>query len=113
MAQMDGSWLLRLDGREVDSMDLTLEQVELAERVCNVPYTMLNPLASVKEAKALLVVMLVAGGATEDEALERVVKLPLRVLSGAFTWQAPDFPPSRPATGQADPPSAAPTSVAG
>lgn len=114
MAQRrDGSWLLRLDGIEVSTDDLTLDDVELAEKVCQVPYTMLNPLASAKEAKALLTVLLVRHGMGEDEALQRASKTNLRQLSEAFTYQHPDLPPLAPPAEGAVPPPVAPSSAAG
>lgn len=86
----DGSWLLRLDGLEVSTDDLLLEDCELAEKVCGIPYSLLNPLASAKEAKALLTVLLVRHGVPEDEALTRASKTPMGALATAFTYVPPD-----------------------
>jgi hypothetical protein len=87
----DGSFVLHLDGYpDCSTLDLTLADVELAEEVCGVPYLMLNPLASAREAKALLVVLLVRNGVEQDAALEQAGKLPLRKLAGAFTYVPPE-----------------------
>lgn len=117
MAGMDtGSWLLHLDGYpDVSTDDLTLQDVELAEEVCGVPYVLLNPHASAREAKALLVVMMVRGGASRDEALETAGAVSLRQLAGAFTYVPPATGRLQPATTAegGGPPPGAPTSVAG
>jgi hypothetical protein len=87
----DGSFVLHLEGfPDCSTLDLTLGDVELAEEVCGVPYVMLNPLASAREAKALLVVMLVRNGVDKEAALEQATKLPLRRLAGAFTYVPPE-----------------------
>lgn len=121
-----GSWLVNLQGYpEVSTNDLTLDELEVAERACGVPYTLMDPHVSVRIAKALLGVLLVranvAKGMTQDaaetDALSRAGKLTIRALHGAFTY----VPPARPlamvrslAEGErADPPSSAPTSVTG
>lgn len=116
MSATDGSWTLRLEGHpEVSTDDLTLDEVEVAERACRVPYTLMDPHASVRVAKALLAVLMVKAGATEEEALARAGKLPLRQLHGAFTYVRPTSPAAAVAGGEgpADPPSSAATSTAG
>jgi hypothetical protein len=86
----DGSFRLHLDGYpDCSTDDLTLGDVELAEEVCGVPYVLLNPLASAREAKALLVVLLVRNGVPKDEALQQATGLNLRSLAGAFTYVPP------------------------
>jgi len=112
----DGSWLLRLDGYpEVSTDDLTLDELEVAERACNVPYTLMDPHASVRIAKAMLAVLLIKAGATEDEAIRKAGKLPVAKLHGAFTYVRPTKPAPAAAAGgaPADPPLSAATSPAG
>lgn len=88
---LHGSFTLHLEGfPDCSTLDMTLGDVELAEEVCGVPYVMLNPLASAKEAKALLVVMLVRAGVEKDAALTQATQLSLRQLAGAFTYVAPE-----------------------
>jgi hypothetical protein len=87
----DGRWRVALDGfPDVTTDELTLDDVEIAERVCGVPYVLINPLASAKEAKALLTVMLVRAGIPEGEALKAAGKTTLRKLATAFTYELPD-----------------------
>lgn len=124
MSLQDGSWTIRLEGHEqVSTDDLTLDELEMAERACGVPYTLMDPHVSVRIAKALLAVCLLranlragmAEAAAEDDALRRVRKLTTAALHGAFQW-VPPGKPRPPATGTeapADPPLSAATSPAG
>lgn len=125
MSNRDGSWLVSLEGYpEVSTDDLTLDELETAEKACGVPYTLMDPHASVRIAKALLGVVLVranvaggmAQGAAENDALKRVGKLTTRSLHGAFTYQPPARVQAQLAAaveGLTDPPSSAATSNAG
>lgn len=109
-----GSWTLHLDGfPDCSTDDLTLQDVELAEEVCGVPYVLLNPHASAREAKALLVVLLVRAGVGKDAALRQAGQVSLRQLASAFTYVPPTSPQPATAAEGGDPPSSAPTSVAG
>lgn len=115
---LDGRWVVELDGfPPVTTDDMTLEDVELAERVCAVPWVLLNPLASAKEAKAMLTILLVRNGVPEDEAVKAAAKTPLTKLVRAFRYELPERR-AQPATvtpGEGDdgPPAAAPTSAGG
>jgi hypothetical protein len=110
----DGRWRLHLDGfPEVTTDELTLDEVETAERVCGVPYVLLNPHASAKEAKALLVLLMMRGGVPEKDALKAAGKLPLKTLAGAFVYEFPDELPATLAAEAPDPPSSGPTSAPG
>lgn len=125
MARLDGSWLCKLEGHpDVSTDDLTLDELEIAERSCGVPYVLMDPHASVRVAKALFAVMLMrakldAGTPqrqAEDEAVKAAGKLTTKRLHGAFAWVPPSGPPLPPATDgevAADPPASAPTSDAG
>ena len=109
------AWIVTLDEYPpVSTNDLTLDEVELVERVCEVPYSLLNPLASVKVAKALFIVLAIRAGDTEDAAIARMGKLPLRKLHSAFTFDpGTEGPPPATPGEVADPPSSAPTSAIG
>lgn len=122
MSRRDGSWLLKLEGHpEVSTDDLTLDELETAERACDVPYTLMDPHVSIRIAKALLGVMLtranLAAGMeqkqAEDQALKAAGKLPVRKLHGAFTYVPATKPPAAAGGAPADPPALAPTSSAG
>jgi hypothetical protein len=100
----------------VTTDELTLDDIETAEKVAGIPWVLLNPLASAKEAKAFLTLLLMRAGVTEDEALKAASKTPLARLAGSFTFEMAN----RPATstsmvgkGEADPPVSAATSVIG
>lgn len=100
MAQlMDGRWRVHLEGfPDVTTDELTLDDIETAERVCGVPWVLINPLASAKEAKALLVLLLMRADVTEPEALKVAGKVSLKKLAGAFRYELPQREPS-PAAG--------------
>ncbi len=105
----DGRWRIRLDGfPDVTTDDLTLDDLETVEKVAGTPWVLINPLASVKEAKALLTVLLMRANVPETEALKAAGKTPLRQLAGAFTYETPERQ-RQPATGgegdSSDPPS--------
>lgn len=121
MAQQlnDGRWRVRLEGfPDVTTDDLTLDDIGVVEKVAGVPWVLINPFASVKEAKGLLTVLLMHGGIPESEALAAAGKTPLRKLAGAFVFEQPQRQPATASValvkdGPPDPPSSAPTSVAG
>lgn len=122
MGLRDGSWLVNLEGYPlVSTDDLTLDELEVAERVTGVPYTLMDPHVSVRIAKGLLTLLLIranlAGGMTqqaaEDDALERARKLTTRALHGAFVWQPATLPARAGTAEPAGPPAPAPTSVTG
>jgi hypothetical protein len=105
----DGRWRIHLDGfPDVTTDELTLDDIETVEKVCSVPWVMVNPLASAKEAKGLLVVTLMRAGIPETEALKAAGKTTLRKLAAAFIYELPDRTAiEQPATGagEAVPPS--------
>jgi hypothetical protein len=105
----DGRWRIHLDGfPDVTTDELTLDDIELVEKVCSVPWVMINPLASAKEAKGMLTVLLLRAGIPEQEALKAAGKTTLRKLAAAFTYELPDREAiEQPATagGEPDPPS--------
>lgn len=112
MALRDGNWKVRLqlpgeDGKVLRSStdDLTLAQIDVAERASGVPWALWDPRRSVRVAMGLFVVLLVADGSKEDDALQLVQQLPGSVLTGAFTWEPPTDPlPSTAGEEKADPP---------
>jgi len=121
MAQQlqDGRWRVELEGFPAITTDeLTLDDIEIVEKIAGVPWVMINPLATAKEAKGMLTVMLVRAGIPEGEALKAAGKTSLRKLATAFRYELPDR--DQPATAvtsgsrdDAGPPSSAPTSEAG
>jgi hypothetical protein len=88
-------WRIDVEGfLPITTSELTIGEAELAEVVSGVPYTLMNPIASVKVAKALLVILLkrsqvnagIAVEVAEKEALAVVDGMPLSTLAGAFTF---------------------------
>jgi hypothetical protein len=77
---------------DVCSDDLTLDEVERLERLTDVPWARANPLASLKQAKAWLLVALLHAGATEDEAAGHLATLNLGKIKGAFQLHVGDRP---------------------
>ena len=115
--ETDSRWRVKLEGfPEITTDDLTLDDIETAEKVAAVPWVMINPLASAKEAKALLTVMLMRAGVPEGEALKAAGKTTLRKLATAFVYELPDRQPATVPSGNGsspDPPLLAPTSAGG
>jgi hypothetical protein len=114
----DGRWRIKLDGfPDVTTDELTLDDIETVEKVAGVPWVMINPLASAKEAKGLLTILLVRAGVAEDEALKAAGKTTLQKLAHAFTYEMPERQPAivNMGSGEAvpDPPTLAPTSAGG
>ena len=103
----EGRWRIHLDGfPDVTTDELTLDDIEMVERVCSVPWVLINPLASAKEAKGLLTVLLIRGGIPESEALKAAGKTTLKKLAGAFRYELEDRQPATAPSGNgvADPP---------
>lgn len=114
MARRHGCWLVELEGYPALSTDdLTLDELEVAERASGIAYSQMNPLVSIRAAKALLVLVLIRGGAPEDEALTKAATIRAGELHGAFTYVHPSLPPRPRSQEDGGPPSSAPTSVTG
>lgn len=105
-------WRVDVEGfPAITTSDLTIGEAELAESVSGVPYTLMNPIASVKVAKALLVILLkrsqvnagVAVEVAEKEALAVVDGMPLSTLHGAFTFVPGDDDVPATLRGEAEP----------
>lgn len=93
----EGRWRVHLEGfPDITTDELTLDDIETAEKVASVPWVLINPLASAKEAKALLVLLLMRADVPETEALKAAGKVSLRQLAGAFRYELPE---RQPATG--------------
>jgi len=105
---------------DVCSDDLTLDEVERLEALTDVPWSLSNPLASLKQAKAWLIVSALHAGASEADAVglvEGPTRLNLAGIKGVF--QLHDDSEPRRGLKLADegvpeiPPSSAPTSAIG
>ena len=80
------SWNVTLGGQTYSSLDLTLDEVEALERISGQPWAVINPLASVKSAKAYLAVFALREGQPDDVVVAGVSTLTLREVAGAFEW---------------------------
>lgn len=100
---------------KVASDDLTLDEVEQLEEITGVPWATMNPLASLKQAKAWLLVSSLHAGATEAEATDRLAELNLGGIKGAFQLHTGTRPATLHAVGEVPPapPTSAPTSAIG
>ena len=101
---------------DVVSDDLTLDEVARIEDLTEIPWAKMNPLGSLRQAKAWLLVAALHAGATEDEAAGHLAQLNLGAIKGAFQLHAGERPPR---LGElldgvpAVPPSSVPTSASG
>ena len=120
----DGHWWTIDTGRwgVVVSDDLTLDEVERIENVTEVAWAVANPLASVRQAKAWLMVAAMHAGAPEDEAIALVTPgapgaLALGGIKGAFQLRTGDAPRLAVVGDESEvppvPPTSAPTSAVG
>lgn len=105
------SWNVTLGGRTYSSLDLTLDEVEALERISGQPWTVINPFAGVKSAKAYLAVFAIRDGRDEAEIVKSLDSLTLRELADSFEWVDDTKPPPKAKPGKRkgkalDPPSA-------
>lgn len=112
MSKRERHWRIDVEGfPPITTSELTIGEAELAEEVSGVPYTLMNPISSVKVAKALLVILLkrsqvnagLAPEVAEKEALGTVAGMPLLVLQGAFTFVPGDDDVPATLRGEAEP----------
>lgn len=114
MSTIEFHWRVELDGYpSITTDELTLDEVELVEKVSGVPWVALNPTSSLRCAKALFVVMAIRAGQPEDEALEQAAKLPLKKIKRSFTFVQGDAELPGEKDGGGDPPTSATTSATG
>lgn len=107
-------WRVDLDGYpSITTDELTLDEVEIVERVSGTPWVVINPTNSLKCAKALFVVMAVRAGLSEDDALAQAAALPLKRIKRSFTFVQGDAALPGEGGDQEDPPVSAPTSATG
>lgn len=111
-------WNVNLGERGfVASDDLTLDEVERIETLTDVPWAVANPLGSLRQAKAWLLVCSLHAGATEDEAVTFLASLNLGAIKGAFQLHGGNAPAPLHLASSAEvpavPPTSAPTSPVG
>jgi hypothetical protein len=101
VSKRSGYWECRLEGHPTVTTDqLTLDELDVAERACGIPYTLMDPHQNVRVAKALFGVMLlrakldagVPPATAEDEAVAQAGQLPVGALHEAFRYVGPESP---------------------
>lgn len=86
-------WNIKLGARgDVASDHLTLDEIERIETVTGVPWAVGNPLASVRQAKAWLLVAAMHKGMSEEEATAHLASLNLGGIKGAFQLHSGSAP---------------------
>ena len=85
------AWRIVFDGSQVVSDELTVGELEAVEKAAGAPWSLLNPLKSVQQAKAFLGVLMVRSGLTDEQMTERVGRLTLGDIKEAFQY-VPDDP---------------------
>ena len=90
------AWLIRVGDGEVSSDDFTIAELGEVEAAAGEPWSVANPLRSVKIARAFLAVALLRLGRTQDQTADELEALTLRTLKGAFVY-VPDDDDEEPA----------------
>lgn len=108
-------WIIRVEGYPpVTTNELTLDEAAIIEEVSGIPYSIMNPLGSVKVAKGCVAVVARRSGMGDEAAVAYAGSAPLTVLHRAFEY-VPDTD-DEPTVDEGDdggPPSSAPTSAGG
>lgn len=107
-------WTVAVEGHEpTTTNDLTLAEVEVAERVSGVPWVLMNPHASMSVAIALVAIVARRTGMNDDEAVEYARALPVSRLHRAFVFVPGEHPDGDEGGDDEGPPAGAPTSSGG
>lgn len=80
------SWLIKWDGSEMNSDDLTIADLGRVEKEADTPWSVANPFREVAVAKAFLAVAMRRSGMPDRDVTAAVDTLTLRKLKGAFQW---------------------------
>lgn len=86
------TWCITYDGQSLLVDDMTWAELEAVEQSTGVPWSLLNPLRNSAVGQALLAVLLVRQGKTDEEAREAVRALHVRDFKGVFTRVDDDRP---------------------
>jgi hypothetical protein len=82
------AWMIRFGGVELDSDDMTIEELGEVEKVSGVPWSIANPMREIAVAKGFIAVMLLRSGKSEAEVVEALKALTLRDLKAAFEYRS-------------------------
>jgi hypothetical protein len=107
-------WTVAVEGHTpTTTNDLTLAEVEIAEQVSGIPWTLMNPHASMRTAIALVAIVARRSGMGDDEAVEYARALPVSKLHRAFVYVDGEALLGDDDELERDPPGSAPTSANG
>ena len=81
------TWVIRFEDIETTSDEFLIEDLESVEKSTGEPWSVANPLRSVKVAKAFLAVVLLRAGRSEDEVVAALAKVTLALLKHAFEYR--------------------------
>lgn len=94
------SWIIRLGDKTYDSLDLTLEEIGSLETISGQPWALINPLASIRSAKAYLAIFAIREGQSEDVVIKGLDTLTLREIRGSFEYVDDERPVPKAAKGR-------------
>lgn len=79
-------WLIKIDGHEVSSDDLTLDDLDALEKATGTPWSALNPWRHATHAREFIRRALVLSGVPQEDADARADNLRLSDIKGAFDF---------------------------
>ncbi len=106
------SWRVTLRGDTYSSLDLTLNEVEALEGIAGQSWTLMNPFASVRAAKAYLAVFAMRQGLSDEQVVDITGSLTLNEIRDAFEWVEDKAPVPAPRKGKGKGPKMDPTHAA-
>jgi len=80
------SWLIKWNGTELDSDDLTIADLGRVEKESDTPWSVANPFREVVVARAFLACAMRRSGMPDDEVTTALDGLTLRTMKAAFQW---------------------------
>jgi len=80
------SWLIKWNGSELDSDDLTIADLGRVEKESDTPWSVANPFREVAVARAFLGVAMRRSGMSDADTATAIDGLTLRTMKDAFQW---------------------------
>ena len=81
------AWMIKYQGQTLDSDDFTIEELGEVERASGEPWSVVNPLRSVKVARAFLAVLMLRT-MDKDEVPSALKALTLKKMRTAFEYRS-------------------------
>jgi hypothetical protein len=82
------AWIVRFEGQELNTDDLTLEELDAVATAAKSPWALMNPVADAKVAIGFIALCMVKAGLSDEESAKRAASLTPKDVKGAFTWIA-------------------------